>query len=82
MTKRSGQRLHVAKRSLQRYGIRLSAKTQDILAQKIRGQIGRFVVRKTNRITIWDVDYNGQTIRVAYDSKSKGLASVLDGAMV
>lgn len=76
------QRLHVAKRSIQRYGKSLSAKTQDVMAQLIRAGKGTFVRRGSNRITVFDLPYNGLTYRVVYDKNTKQLASVLDEQMV
>lgn len=76
------QRIHVARRSLQRYGKSLSAKTQDVMAQLIRAGKGKFVRRGSNRVSIWDLDFNGLTYRLVYDKHTKQLASVLDGQMV
>lgn len=76
-SKRKAQFGHACRRASQRFGIRL---TQDDFTRIIRDiQDGQaiFVVKQSNRISLFDVGVKETTIRVAYDRVRKSIATVL-----
>ena len=78
--KKVRQRIHAKKRALERYGLDL--KTKDLkeiarlITEKPRANAQRLAV-PTTRISIWRVNYHGMFLPVAWDWKSKTVASIL-----
>ncbi len=60
---------HTKKRAAQRFGINVDIHE---LADLIQRNCGTFIERQSNRVTVWDVEYKGATLRVVYD-KLRGL---------
>lgn len=62
--KRKDQARHAQKRANERFGINLSSDRQQILIRQIQQGNAKFVIKQSNRITIFDVEHEGNTIRV------------------
>lgn len=76
-SKKKDQTRHVQKRAIERFGINLSEAQQQALIRQIQQGNAKFVIKQSNRITIFDVEHEGNTIRVVYDKDRKSLATVL-----
>lgn len=59
-------RLHVQRRARERFGINLDP---VVIATMIRCGSAAFVRRDSNRVTVWDLDYRGEQLRVVYDKE-------------
>jgi hypothetical protein len=47
----------------------------------IRGGEAKFVRRNSNRVTVWDLDYHGERLRVVYDKQRDIPVTVLTRKM-
>ncbi len=65
-SKAKALKIHTTRRVHQRYG--LNVNVHD-LARLIQERRGTFVKRRSHRVTIWDVEYKGEILRVVYDKK-------------
>ena len=63
-SKKAALKRHTRQRAAERFGISVDLKELTKLIQKGRGV---FVRRQSNRVTVWDVEYKGNTLRVVYD---------------
>ena len=66
-SKKHAQRHHAKQRALQRYGWQFNRHDLNLLAKRIQRGDARFVEKQSNRVTVWDIDINGETARVVYD---------------
>jgi hypothetical protein len=66
---------HTARRAAERFGMGVN---MDDLARLIQQKQGRFVERQSVRVTVWDVEYKGTTLRVVYDKKRGMPVTVLN----
>lgn len=57
---------HTRRRAAERFGMGVNIGDLATLIQQNRGQ---FVERQSLRVTVWDVEYKGATLRVVYDKK-------------
>lgn len=77
ISKATMQRRHAMQRARERYGIVLT----ETVAEQIVGLIqqGRWVdkQRQSLRVAVYDLDFEGQLIRVVYDHKRHELVSFL-----
>ena len=75
----SRQRDHTRKRAWERYGINLGKNKQRQIVDLIKQQkvTPRSDLRKRKRFGVFDVNFNGQYIRVVYDRNLKTLTTVL-----
>jgi len=76
-SKKHAQRHHAKQRAYQRYGWNLNKHDLNLLAKRIQRGDGRFVERQSNRVTVWDIDINGETARVIYDSQRHQIVTFL-----
>lgn len=77
-SKWKNQRRHAKQRFYERHGFDLSNDDLDY----IRGSIKKnreavFISRQSNRVSIWDVQYRGRTVRVVYDKVRQNVVTVL-----
>lgn len=75
--KKQGQHKHAARRAEERYGLHYNKAVRQSLIGKIQSNNGKFVEKKTNRITIWLVEHEGAEYMVAYDKIRKNIATFL-----
>jgi hypothetical protein len=71
------QQRHAKTRCKQRFGFE---PTNDMLKQwknMIIKHKAKFVYKQSNRVTVWDLEYNGHELRVVYDKLRKTICTVL-----
>ena len=74
----AGQRIHAKRRAFERYGVVLNRDDLRTLVRQIQREPGRFIERRTTRITIWRVTLpDGQEAIAAYDSRRGSIATLL-----
>ena len=82
MTKKTSQQIHARNRMWQRHGIWLSKKGRRIIINLIREQKARFLGRQSNRVSGWEVEFEGRKIKVLFDTVRGSLITVLpEGAV-
>ena len=75
--KKKNQIKHARKRFLNRFDIDLNDNQYIQLVNKIQKGRGELVRRQSNRVSIWDIEFEGQMIRVVYDKKTKAIVTAL-----
>lgn len=70
-------RQHSQERANERYGLDLSKRALNAISSTIRMKQATFISRVSPDRTIWDVSYNGQTLRVVYSKRHKAVVTVL-----
>ena len=77
LTKKEAQRRHAKRRLRERYGWWLSDEDFEIMIAMIRRGEGERIERKSNRVSLYWLSYEGARLRVVYDHKRHEIASVL-----
>jgi hypothetical protein len=77
MNKKACQFHHARRRAAHRFGINLSPKTHDQLIQDIQTGKALFVEKQSNRISVWDLKYDNQILRLVYDRQRKQIVTIL-----
>lgn len=57
---------HTQQRAHERFGVNVNCKE---LGEMIRSGRATFVRKQSNRVSLWDVDYRGEPLRVVYDKQ-------------
>jgi len=76
-TRRSKAIRHTQKRARQRFGIETTAEDNAVMVRAIQEHRGLFVAKVSNRVTVFDLDYRGASMRVMYDKVKKVILTVL-----
>ena len=77
-SKYKAQRKHAKQRFIERHGFYLTDEDLNFLRGCIKRNRGAiFVSRTSNRVSIWDVDFKGRTVRVVYDKNRGNIVTVL-----
>ena len=71
------QKEHAYRRLKQRFGIILTDELHKEFIKKIISSEGKFVEKQSCRVSVWDVKYEGQTIRLVYDKVRKVIITCL-----
>lgn len=79
--KRRAQYHHAQQRALERYGIALRQSDLDAIVRLIIKGESQLVERQSLRVSVHDVSWDGQTIRVVYDKQRRSIATVLSDGM-
>ena len=77
MSKADSQRAHVKRRVRERFGFPIGDDRLEEMADAVRSGRARFVRRQSNRITIWDTEFEERPIRVVYDKRTKQIVTVI-----
>lgn len=81
MPKRASHRArivyHVRRRARQRYGLKITAEDNAAMVKAIQTGQARFISKVSNRVTAFDVECKGVSIRVLYDNHEKVILTVL-----
>lgn len=72
--KREAEKLHAARRALQRFGITVNLHD---LVRKIQNQEAHFVSRQSLRVSLWRIEIEGKEVVMAYDRKRKMIITFL-----
>jgi len=75
--KRRDQQRHAQKRAMERTGLNISANRQDEIIGKIQKGECVFVRKDSRRVSVFDVEFEEQTLRVVYDKQRKSLATIM-----
>lgn len=75
--KERAQRRHAKERAFQRYGVWCTDQDLDFIVAQIQADEAKFVYRQSRRITLWDVEWADQTVRVVYDKTRKTVVTFL-----
>lgn len=76
-TKKLNQRKHFKRRMFERYGVEINRKDIETIVKSIQNREAKFLSRTSNRVTLWEVDYQGLAIPVVYDSQRKTVVTAL-----
>lgn len=75
-TKKLAERVHAQARLEELYGISLSGKEYKAVIRSISestrtNPTARLIERTSQRVSVWEVPYNGQFLKAVYDGKRK-----------
>ena len=76
-TKEWSQNRHARKRFQQRFGVILTKDLKTRILNLIHKGYASFVEKQSNRISLFDIEVEGQKIRVVYDKIRKNIVSAL-----
>lgn len=68
---------HAKTRAQQRYGVCLTSDDLREIVHKIQDQEARFEERRSNRVSVFRVEHNGDEFRVMYDRQRKQIATFI-----
>lgn len=77
MRKSTSQYYHTRRRVAERYGLFLPFDCYRDLVRQVHDGSGRFLEKKTNRISIWEITLAGKKVRAAYDRRRGTIATVI-----
>lgn len=75
-TKLKCERLHCKRRALERFNLSLNHKDMAEMAKLIQTQKAEFIRKRSNRITLWRMNYRGNEMTVVYDNKRHAVVSM------
>ena len=70
-------RIHAKRRLSERYGIAVNRVGLAEIVILIQSGKAKFLERQSNRVTVWDVTFRGQQIRVVYDTHRHAVVTAL-----
>lgn len=76
-SKRKDQQRHTRLRALERTGLNITVRDQEQIVQKIQRGECTMVRKQSNRVSVFDVEYEETTLRVVYDRHRKSLATIM-----
>lgn len=71
------QRRHAMQRAYERYGIVLDGETESRIVDAIQGCRSRVIERRSHRVAVHELVFDGQVIRVVWDRKRQELVTFL-----
>ena len=77
LSKIQWQRKHFRERALLRYGLDATREHQENIIQMIKDGKSKFLNSRSNRTSVFQVDYLNREMLVVYDSKRKTLVTAL-----
>lgn len=77
MKKKTCQNSHARRRALERFGLNMGPVRHAKLVRDVQSGAARFVERQSNRVTVWDADLDGHTVRIIYDGSRKQIVTFL-----
>ena len=78
-SKRKDQQRHARNRAMERLGLNIGANSQDEIVRMIQQGECTFVRKDSNRVSVFDVEFKQETLRVVYDKQRKSLATIMTG---
>lgn len=76
-SKADDQRRHSLERARRRYNLYLTRKDLSLIVMKIQQGKARLIEARSARERVYELEWEGQVVRVAYDAKRKNPASFL-----
>jgi len=82
MQKKLSERVHAQRRLSERYGISLSGKAYKEIIRLISGSTrtnptADFIERRSQRVSIWEVPYDGRKLKAVYDQTRREIVTFL-----
>ena len=77
LSKKQCQQHHAKKRALERYGLNLITKDLRQLVLDIQNGKSKLIEQQSLRVSIREVEFNGEQVFVVYDSKRKSIVTFL-----
>ena len=71
------ERKHFKRRLKERYGLEANRHDVHDIVYLIQTQKCNFVMKQSNRITVWDVPFKGEKVRIVYDKVRKAPVTAL-----
>jgi hypothetical protein len=68
---------HARRRFRERYGIVLNEHQYKYLSQQISDNRAKFIEKQSNRVSVFELKYENQVVRVVYDKQTKQIVTVL-----
>lgn len=78
--KGDAQRDHCKRRFRERYGIDFNRHLRREFVKLIQTHQCHFVEKQSNRVSVWDLIYEGDVFRVVYDKQRKNIVTVFPDA--
>lgn len=75
--KTRAQFVHARRRCAERYGLNLTRKDVKNICDQIKSGRATHIQTQSHRVSLFDVGFKGDIIRVAYDSLRKSIATCL-----
>jgi len=69
--------IHAYRRFYERFGIVLTKGMHHKICEKVRLGQGTFLKKSSLRVSVWEIDYEGQLYRLCYDKIRKAIVTVL-----
>lgn len=76
-TKAEQQIRHCSRRFCERFGIYLDNNTQHKIIQQIQKGKAKFVERQSLRITVFEIEIEGELVKIVYDKIRKTIVTAL-----
>jgi len=77
MNKKKAERIHSKRRAKERYNLDLTQDIRDRLRGKIKKQKGKFLYRKSLRVSVWEVEHENKLYKIVYDKLRKEIVTFL-----
>lgn len=77
MCKDRAQRVHAKRRIEERFGLTLNRQTYFHLVKRIQTGRATFIGRQTNRVKLYEIEYQGVVMRVVYDNIRHNIVTFL-----
>lgn len=77
MNKKKAEQRHSKRRAQERYGLDLTKAIRDALRGKIKKQKGKFLYRRSRRVSVWQVTHQAETYKIVYDKQRKEIVTFL-----
>lgn len=68
---------HAKRRANTRYGLDLTNNDLQEIVRLIKQQKAKFIERQSLRVTHWEVEYKGETLRAVYDKRRSQIVTFL-----
>jgi Zn-dependent oligopeptidase len=75
--KAKNQAYHAKVRALQRYDLDITNEDLRKIVGIIQNNRAKLVMRQSHRVSVWDLEYEGKQVRVAYDKSRSSIATFL-----
>lgn len=79
VSKKICQRVHAKRRFEERTGIVFNKSIRRFFVKKIQMNQARMIIKQSNRVGVFEVEYNEEFYKVVYDNKRHNIITVLPG---
>lgn len=75
-SKKECENIHAKSRIRERFGINMGKKLHQTFINSIQNGKAKFIRRQSNRVTVWQVEYNEDVLTLVYDKHRKQIITV------